>query len=750
MPASSPLYASTPLPSPHSIRLLQPLHDSSTTSPLHLSYHLQPFDLTSPALPPFTALSYNWGSPDIIYRPDPDALRSVFETTAAHEITCNGHALPVRRNLFRALVGTSFTRVPRGGWLWIDAVCIDQGNVEEREGQVRLMAGVYGAAEGVLAWVGDQHPYAGVLKGVVEALEGLGRVVRTKGEWEEARGRFAWLTFADFLEPEAYADLGTRFITLAEWKAWLAFVARPYFRRAWIVQEVLKARRVDLVMGLTLIPWDAFERAVYFIESVGAWGSDRITDEVLRGIRNSMLGSDDEDGEGGSELPLDDWHMLLVVDELGAKRHVSLVLDRNPDLSGLGTGGGGLPLDVLLERHRDTEATDPRDKIYAFLGLASDAAQDGESGLDGLQVDYRAPVALVYTRTARYLCSLHGDLRILRLRESNSERRVPGLPSWVPDFSARHSCGAMDVGTGDGGGWTWAASPAKWRIDSRSLDERELAVRGRCIGALQSTVESLERHNWDRWANLFAALVSIPEGTHDSLLELVARTLTRDTLSGVSPAPEIDLAKQALNQFIDICLNCLNSGLEIDQQEEYVTMLACLGRDLSSIGFRLATLATREPYGSEYGWGIFMPKLKETIYRWRRGATVYRNVTAGHETRAPATDEKTREVELPQLQRGDFDRQSRSSLNQRCFFMLEGGQMLGLGPEDARSGDQLWVLDGAKTPVVLRRVGDTSYEFLGEAYVHGMMHGEAVARFPVVEDVLLPLAFREEDSKGLS
>jgi hypothetical protein len=51
---------------------------------------------------------------------------------------------------------------------------------------------------------------------------------------------------------------------------------------------------------------------------------------------------------------------------------------------------------------------------------------------------------------------------------------------------------------------------------------------------------------------------------------------------------------------------------------------------------------------------------------------------------------------------------------------------LGLGPVSSDIGDELWILRGARMPFVLRRRDDRQYQLIGEAYVHGIMHGEAV------------------------
>lgn len=56
------------------------------------------------------------------------------------------------------------------------------------------------------------------------------------------------------------------------------------------------------------------------------------------------------------------------------------------------------------------------------------------------------------------------------------------------------------------------------------------------------------------------------------------------------------------------------------------------------------------------------------------------------------------------------------------------GNTLGTGLPSARSGDEIWFLHGASAPVILRPLLNGSYRFMGEAYVHGVMYGEAGAQ----------------------
>jgi hypothetical protein len=59
-----------------------------------------------------------------------------------------------------------------------------------------------------------------------------------------------------------------------------------------------------------------------------------------------------------------------------------------------------------------------------------------------------------------------------------------------------------------------------------------------------------------------------------------------------------------------------------------------------------------------------------------------------------------------------------------CFFINQHGYM-GVSPSDAKYDDYLCIAWGAPVPFILRKCGER-YKFIGEAYVHGLMHGEAI------------------------
>ncbi len=78
-------------------------------------------------------LSYMWG--------DASHLRSIL---------VNGCRMLVRANLWLFL--HTARRMKIGGWLWIDAISIDQDNIPERNHQVQQMAQIYKLARHVLIW----------------------------------------------------------------------------------------------------------------------------------------------------------------------------------------------------------------------------------------------------------------------------------------------------------------------------------------------------------------------------------------------------------------------------------------------------------------------------------------------------------------------------------------------------------------------------------------------------------------------
>jgi hypothetical protein len=93
--------------------------------------------------PDYEALSYAWGKQD---------------TTGGTYILCCGKRITITPNCAAALIHLRHEAEPRV--LWIDAICINQANVREKNHQVSLMGDIYRNAKCTLMWLGEITPDA--------------------------------------------------------------------------------------------------------------------------------------------------------------------------------------------------------------------------------------------------------------------------------------------------------------------------------------------------------------------------------------------------------------------------------------------------------------------------------------------------------------------------------------------------------------------------------------------------------------
>jgi hypothetical protein len=124
------IYQHTPFEEQQTIRIIR-LH-SGRSGPLICDL----FEARLADKPQFEALSYVWGEKD------PNC-----------HIICHGRQLPITPNCEAALLKLRF-RKKKVRLLWVDAICIDQTNIEERNQQVKLMGDIYSSAETTIAWLG--------------------------------------------------------------------------------------------------------------------------------------------------------------------------------------------------------------------------------------------------------------------------------------------------------------------------------------------------------------------------------------------------------------------------------------------------------------------------------------------------------------------------------------------------------------------------------------------------------------------
>jgi hypothetical protein len=312
--------------------------------------------------PAYEALSYCWGDPG-------NPL----------SIICNDSTLPVGRNLYSALQHLRLGNEPR--MLWIDAICINQDDLEERGNQVRIMSELYQRAERVVCWLGEDAEDSELVFPLCTRL-----IEEHSGELH----KMDILSMVRYPRLYGFRTSTTREEILAAHK----ISKRPNFERAWVIQELMVASKVVVACGDADIDWDTFCFGFLLAVCLGKNFSLSGTPMHLQGIIKTM--------------------------EKRAQRWSGEGKWRNFDILS------------LLNYFMPFKATDPRDKVYALLSLTT-------TDLTALDVhpDYNKEVTACYIQISKSILSSYNNLDLFSTPRTITELSHT-LPSWASNWSGEY------------------------------------------------------------------------------------------------------------------------------------------------------------------------------------------------------------------------------------------------------------------------------------------------------------------------
>ncbi|KAI0168023.1 heterokaryon incompatibility protein-domain-containing protein [Pestalotiopsis sp. NC0098] len=299
---------------------LEPAPDAS--SPLRC--HIAELCLSSDDLVEYEALSYTWGAPEFT------------ETLHVIEDVDKTSVIKITSNLRDALLRVRLS--DRKRMLWVDAVCINQQDDSDKSKQIPAMAQIFSGASHVLVWLGTSPQGEIALANIKKAL----RFRSTGSKNFEAH----------FLNLESsLKDL----------------VVLPWFRRRWIIQEVVLAADVTVMCGP---------------EEISLIHLFRALSDLLR----------------KSKLP----PVLEPLEAISRLWKTSL-LDSNT--------GSGLRLFELLLLFHESDCQVGLDRIYALCNLASDCVVvDEEGGVEAnkisILVDYSQTADCLYQSVVEQILRL--------------------------------------------------------------------------------------------------------------------------------------------------------------------------------------------------------------------------------------------------------------------------------------------------------------------------------------------------------
>ncbi|KAL0935055.1 ankyrin and het domain-containing protein [Colletotrichum truncatum] len=660
--------------------------------------------------------------------------------------------------------------------IWIDALCINQNDLKERSSQVQLMDRVFRGAMRVFAWLG---PPDGL---TVDAIRGLHNIYESDIIAKAEEG----MTLSAVPGME-----------LIHWFAVFAFFQRSWFRRAWVTQEAIFGReRITVFFGGTMFSWERISMLVEALIKSGLHlemlklGRNLLKGEPLsdntRQIRK-LAAFDDENDKNADDT--DDStdatkKMLRGLDGLSFTYSIrNLVFRFRTDGDTIFTEFP--PLLRVLGLFRGTDATDPRDKVFAFLNIASDARKLA------IVPDYSATLQSVYRQTTETIMRKTASLSILSQVQEPFHTRFYQLPGWVPDFSSQLPYTPLDTGDDDvlfcvsgSGTETWFEIHNDDTLEVETI-EVDVVMISELVGndlddMVLNLLKSILRIPHQYPIGDFEKQVKSPfEDSTGSFrirgitrVEALWRTLVGNMLPNPNPGffvypddavtyPAPESLGHGFSNWIEVGILEMwylfqnfdgdESPLSSSGARRVLTTLALwaaiyrnkhipLTKD--TIGYSLehadlTKMAKKEKEEEEdIGFIISSQKFLPSASRLK---TLLDDPNLIDELRGydgdpqAAVNGQWREQALLHFNSDEraninsFEKRMRTMLEGRRLFTTKGG-LVGVGPRSLFSERgclyEIHIIKGAKVPYILARFDDGSYRLVGEAYVHGIMNGE--------------------------
>lgn len=549
----------------------------------------------------------------------------------------------------------------RPQYIWVDAVCINQFNDLERGSQVAMMSGIYRSAQAVRVWLGRTDCDANL------SIQCLHRLSDANSQQNSLGGR-KWR--------EMPVHPVTK-LSSEEERAFLHFLCRRWFRRRWIIQELLSARYIVMNCGEHQISWQDISAAVYsFVDWTYGGNFER------------------QMGEREILLPIN-LRCILRLSRLRVHYHPEV------DRSTL------YDLDQLLLATSDFQCSNSFDQIYSLLGIANIAKSS--SRLLPL-TDYTEQPRKTFAETALHIIYETGNLSILTYAQGQV-MKATAVPSWVPFgieaplptfLDRQFIC------------WPNKRHP-KIVGNYRAADELQMQIKPRsdptllCLKAfLFGMIDEVEANTSSRRAICgpeWLRLTLLLKKTSATSAGNQADVLWETVLAGSN---ERQRTYNILQTWRDDKFNLCRDWISHSVWTMSRTKASKEGTLNADLTLEYINLLTEK--GNTTGK---IPSRDEV--RTYTGDWMTTRLKRGQEMEDRAEEFEAGESYLaPAL-----------TMEGRNIFLTSNGCM-GKGPMSAKAGHSIWIVPGVNVPLILENVRPGRYRLVGEAFVHGIMYGEAL------------------------
>ncbi|KXT12044.1 hypothetical protein AC579_4683 [Pseudocercospora musae] len=430
--------------------------------------------------------------------------------------------------------------------IWIDAICINQQDIAERNSQVALMGTIYRKASRNLVFLGDDEQSV-----AEETVKSLRTKVRDLNEAEKRLSTSERKVWATGTAPDSWFSNGL--VTVGAMEELRHLYSLRWFTRLWVLQEVVLARSNICYWGSTSFPLSDVLRVSLMYQDVMS-NSDR-------NIDLSMI-------QQATYRAIDDLRQAMRLSMPGRPRD-------------------GLAINWSMIYHLGSKrfTTDTRDQVYALVGLFQECHLEGAPLPSSIAPEYKKSVHEVFRDATKFGLEVESDYLLTWIaHENTTEFLIDDKPSWSLDWN-RHRDAKLPltrVGIRPGSASPWPLCVGK------ATDANVFRVKGFVLPPVEWTTDPLQWEKMEQlpWLRDFTTTLLSRLG---AVLEAESIRCIENILVSVLLCGQYDHDRSGFNN-MDQAVKAYKALMRYDQE-----ILPTYGDDTPSgrIGIRIMDISDR-------------------------------------------------------------------------------------------------------------------------------------------------------------
>lgn len=341
------------------------------------------------------------------------------EVNDSHLRLNEGATLFVTINLVAALRRVRYPTVSR--YLWIDAICINHEDIEEKTQQATIISAIYRRCSKVLVWIGEVGPETST------ALSRLPELVQKQEVFEAEKESFfrecserelsvqqtrsGWAAKLDILKMDCTLKINE---SDPLWQGLCDIFSRTYFQRLSIIQEIVLSPAAVILCGQDQCDWNRLCLAARYCRAFLKLLCDWIIDKIIQisNLQDNLAYRYPDYYEQQLAHFGDTTWFLASLEAIRAAD-----LERKKCLSS------------LLVNFASSKVINPCDRVWGLLSLTNDDTRNLT------KPNYALSIGQTYRQAMEVAFTENLGVALLLKFASPCLSQMPGVPSWVPDFT---------------------------------------------------------------------------------------------------------------------------------------------------------------------------------------------------------------------------------------------------------------------------------------------------------------------------